>query len=69
MLILSDAHLFDPQDRVVVLRSIALLILGTWLLLVLLGKGGFVHLLLLNGLGVAAVDIVSVYRSRLARFD
>lgn len=36
-----------------------------WLVLVLLGKGGFVHILLLNGLGVAAVEALTMYRTRM----
>ena len=48
-----------------VLRFIAGILLGIWLVLVLLGKGGFVHLLLLNGIGIAAVEIMTVCRSRM----
>jgi hypothetical protein len=36
-----------------------------WLVLVLMGKGGFVHLLLLNAIGVASVDVMTVYRARI----
>ena len=39
-------------------------LLGSWLLLVLLGKGGFVHLLLLNGIAIAVVEIVCVHRRK-----
>jgi len=39
--------------------------MGLWLLLVLLGKGGFIHLLLLSAIGVAFVDLIGVYRSRI----
>ena len=49
------------------LRLIAGGLLGLWLLLVLLGKGGFVHILLLNGLAIAVLEIVSVYRSQVAK--
>lgn len=48
-----------------VLRLIAAMLLLTWLVLVLLGKGGFVHILLLNGLGVAAVSIMTLVRTRM----
>ena len=48
-----------------ILRFIAGILLGIWLVLVLIGKGGFVHLLLLNAVGVAAVEIMTVYRTRL----
>jgi hypothetical protein len=48
------------------LRIVAGIILSVWLVLVLLGKGGFAHLLLLNGIGVGMVELVRVYRSKLA---
>jgi hypothetical protein len=47
------------------LKVIAVSLFGVWLLLVIGGKGGFVHLLLLNALGVAAVEAVGQYRQRL----
>jgi hypothetical protein len=31
----------------------------------MLGKGGFVHLLLLNSLGVLSVDLMTVVRARM----
>ena len=46
------------------LRLIAVAILAIWAVLVLMGKGGFVHLLLLNGLGVAAVLLMIELRKR-----
>lgn len=46
------------------LKIVAGILLGIWLLLVLLGKGGFVHLLLLFGIAVAVVEAVRVYRSQ-----
>jgi hypothetical protein len=55
--------LFSERE-VLALRLIAGVLLGIWLLLVLLGKGGFVHILLLNGIAVAVVDLVAVYRHR-----
>lgn len=48
-----------------VLRIIAGVLLGIWFVLVLMGKGGFVHLLLLNGIGIAVVEAMTVVRSRL----
>jgi hypothetical protein len=30
----------------------------------LMGKGGFVHLLLLNGIGIAAVELMIILRRR-----
>ena len=47
------------------LRLITGVLWVIWLVLVLAGKGGFVHLLLLSGIGVAVVEIVTVYRTRL----
>ena len=38
-----------------------------WIVLVLLGKGGFVHLLFLNGVSVLMIDLVAKYRSRNGR--
>ena len=49
------------------IRIIAGTLLAIWLLLVLMGKGGFVHLLLLNGVGLWVVDAVSFYRSRVTQ--
>ena len=48
-----------------VLRLIAAVLFGVWLMLVLLGKGGFVHLLLLNALGVASVEMMTMIRTRM----
>jgi hypothetical protein len=47
------------------LSWIAAILLGIWLLLVLLGKGGFIHLFLLSAIGVAFVDVVAIYRNRM----
>ena len=47
------------------LKIIAALLFGIWLVLVLLGKGGFVHILLLNGIGVAAVEAMTIYRTQM----
>lgn len=49
------------------LRLIAGIILGIWFILVLMGKGGFVHLLLLNGIGVLSVEVMTMIRSRPVR--
>jgi len=40
------------------------ILLGLWLVFVLLGRGGFIHLLLLVGVSVLAIDIVAMYRAR-----
>lgn len=50
------------------LRLITGILLGVWLLLVLLGKGGFVHLLLLNGIAMAVLELVCFYRRRIKEF-
>jgi len=47
-------------------RLIAATLTAIWLILLLLGKGGFVHLLILNALGVASVDLMTVLRSRVS---
>ncbi len=47
------------------LRLIAGVVFGIWFVLVLLGKGGFVHLLLLSFVGLAVTEFTSEYRSRL----
>jgi hypothetical protein len=39
-------------------------LLGLWLVFVLLGKGGFIHLLLLNGISVLVIELVARYRAR-----
>ena len=50
-----------------VLRIIATALLVLWLLLVVLGKGGFIHLLLLNGIVIWVIDAVSIYRSQMTQ--
>jgi hypothetical protein len=47
-----------------VLRLIAATLFVMWLALVFAGKGGFVHLLLFNAIGVAAVEVMTEIRSR-----
>ena len=46
------------------LRILAGILLGSWLIFVLMGRGGFIHLLLLNGVSVLAIDLVARYRAR-----
>ena len=48
-----------------VLRIVAAALFFTWLVLVLMGKGGFVHLLILNALGVLSVELMTVIRSNM----
>ena len=52
-------------EVVLLLRIIIGITLGVWLLLILIGKGGFVHLLLLVAAGVATVEILRIYRSNM----
>ncbi len=47
------------------LRVIAVILFSIWLVLVFLGKGGFIHLLLLNAIGVASVDVMTTIRTRM----
>ncbi len=46
------------------LKILAGILLGAWFVFVLMGRGGFIHLLLLNGISVLAIDLVSIYRAR-----
>ena len=46
-------------------RIAAAILIAIWLVLVLLGKGGFVHLILLTALGIASVNAVATYRARM----
>ena len=47
-----------------VLRIVAAVLIGVWLILVLMGKSGFVHILLLTGLGIAFVHGLFLIRTR-----
>ncbi|CAN5405269.1 hypothetical protein BH20ACI2_BH20ACI2_09290 [soil metagenome] len=47
------------------LKIITGILFLAWIVLVLMGKGGFVHLLLLNALGVASVEVMTFYRARI----
>ncbi|MFL6467641.1 MAG: hypothetical protein ACJ72Z_06760 [Pyrinomonadaceae bacterium] len=49
------------------LKPLWLTLLFVWLVLILMGKGGFIHLLLLNGVSVLMIDLVAIYRSRYSR--
>ena len=49
------------------IKVIAGILLGIWLLLVLLGKGGFVHILLLNGIAFAVIALVIEWRTHLRK--
>jgi hypothetical protein len=51
----------------VLLRVVTGILLGIWAALLLAGKGGLVHLLLLNALGVAFTEGLVVYRTRMNR--
>jgi hypothetical protein len=46
------------------LHLITGILFAVWLALVILGKGGFIHLFLLSAIGVGFVDIVGLYRTR-----
>ena len=47
------------------MRILSATLLGIWLVLVLMGKGGFVHLLLLIGIVTWIIDAVSLYRAKM----
>jgi hypothetical protein len=51
--------------KIVGLRILGSVLIIVWLALVVIGKGGFVHLLLLNGIGIWVVDLVSKYRAQM----
>ena len=53
------------SEGVVGVRIIAAILLAVWLILVLIGKGGFVHILLLTGMGIVFVEILIFLRTRL----
>jgi len=48
-----------------VLQILAYALMALWLLLVVLGKGGFTHVLLLIGVVIWIIDAASIYRSRM----
>ena len=48
-----------------VVRIVSTVLFLIWLVLVLIGKGGLVHLLLIAAVCTASVDVVAVYRSRI----
>jgi hypothetical protein len=47
------------------LRILGSVLIVIWLALLVAGKGGFIHLLLLNGIGIWVVDLVSRYRAKM----
>lgn len=47
------------------LRIVAVAIFLVWLGLVIAGKGGFVHILLLNAIGFASVIVMTEVRTRM----
>lgn len=53
------------RSQKVFLRIIIALTFGLWMLFVLFGKGGFVHILLLIAAGVTVAEVLHIYRSRL----
>jgi|CXWL01.1.fsa_nt_gi hypothetical protein len=48
-----------------VLRIITALLLAIWLVLVLIGKGGFVHLLILTAIAMTVIEGVTTYRAKM----
>ena len=49
------------------LKALWITLFAVWIVLMLMGKGGFVHLLFLNGVSVLMIDLVAKYRSRHVR--
>ncbi|CAN5422475.1 hypothetical protein BH10ACI2_BH10ACI2_14300 [soil metagenome] len=49
------------------LRITSAIIFLIWVVLVLIGKGGLVHILLLSAVGIAFVDLMSIVRSKLTK--
>ena len=47
------------------LTTLAVILLVIWAVLLLLGKGGFIHLLILNAVGLLMVEIVTICRTRM----
>ena len=47
------------------LTTLAVLLLVIWAVLMLLGKGGFIHLLILNAVGLLMVELVTICRTRM----
>jgi hypothetical protein len=55
-------------DGMLLSRVVSVLLLVIWVILVVfLGKGGFVHLLLLSAIGVGFAELMIDYRTRMAR--
>ncbi|MDQ3635865.1 MAG: hypothetical protein M3405_15375 [Acidobacteriota bacterium] len=47
------------------LKLITIILLGVWFLLVILGKGGFIHLILLVGISILFILLTKEYRRTL----
>lgn len=56
-----------PEKDPMVQKLIAIALFTLWLVLLAMGKGGFIHLILLGSIGLAFTEIVAEYRSRLRR--
>jgi hypothetical protein len=62
---LRACYYFEITRVFMALKYIAATLFGIWAILVLAGKGGFVHLLLLNAIGLAVVYLMGRYRARM----
>jgi hypothetical protein len=49
-------------------RLSASILLGIWLILLLIGKSGMIHVLLIAGISFIFVEIVCVYRKNLKQY-
>jgi hypothetical protein len=58
-------YYFEITSGIMALKYIAATLFAIWAMLVLAGKGGFVHLLLLNAVGLAVVYFMGRFRARM----
>jgi hypothetical protein len=49
------------------LRTVSGALLATWILLVLIGKAGFVHIFGLVGIAITVLEIVCIYRAKITK--
>ena len=58
---------YVETEQSVALRLTAGILFVVWLALVAVGKGGFIHLLLLSAISIGFVDAVGAYRGRMTQ--
>jgi hypothetical protein len=57
---------FSPSGNML-LRIVAGVLFAIWLALLIAGKKGFIHLLLLNALGVLFTELLVTYRTKMTQ--